>query len=335
MSAVEPLSTGNAGAIIGIGYEHADADGVATQPGVLAAIDFGDRPARHGDARRITVPLAVVGDTAATEVWRVDGEVRQGHDDDLAWAEGGGYLMLSLRADEAAHGNDPGAAAEYAYRRLLAAMAARGHRHWLRAWNYLADINDGDGDDERYRHFSRGRAQGLGELPAARYPAATAIGHHRRDAGLVVYTLSALRPGKPLENPRQVSAWRYPRQYGPVPPSFARAMLLDESAGHLLISGTASVVGHDTLHDSADRQLRETLHNLETLLATAGFRGSLADSAHWLKLYLRHGDDLATLLPLLDAAGITRHRLLCLHGDICRRDLLVEIDGVAVDQPPY
>lgn len=331
MSAVEPLSSGNASARIGIGYEHADADSIATQAGVLAAIDFGIHPANRVDARRITVPLPVVGDATVTEVWRVDGQVQHGHDNDLAWAEGGGYLVLSMRVDEGAHGNDPGAAAEYAYRRLLAAMAARGYRHWLRAWNYLADINQGDGDHERYRHFSRGRALGLGDLPAARYPAATAIGHHHRDAGLVVYTLSARQPGKPLENPRQVSAWRYPRQYGPVPPSFARAMLLDARADRLLISGTASVVGHDTLHDSADRQLRETLRNLDTLLDTAGFRASLADSEHWLKLYLRHGDDLDALLPLLDAAGIARDRLLCLHGDICRRDLLVEIDGVATD----
>ncbi len=331
MSAVEPLSPGSAAKRIGIAYEHADADQVATQLGVLAAIDFGAHPVNRGDARRITVPLPVVGDATITEVWRVDGEVRHGHDEDLGWAEGGGYLMLSLRVDEAAHGNDPAIAAEYGYRRLLSAMAARGYRHWLRAWNYLADINHGDGDNERYRHFSRGRARGLGDLPAARYPAATAIGHHQREAGLVVYTLSALHPGKPLENPRQVSAWRYPRQYGPVPPSFARAMLLDESLGQLLISGTASVVGHDTLHDSADRQLRETLHNLDTLLDTAGFPESLAESRHCLKLYLRHADDTDRLLPLLDAAGLAGDRLLCLHGDICRRDLLVEIDGIATD----
>lgn len=331
MSAVEPLSSGKAAARIGITYEHADADCIAAQTGVLAAIDFGIHPANRDDARRITVPLPVIGNAAATEVWRVDGEVRHGHDGDLAWSEGGGYLMLSLRVDESAHGDDPAAAAEYGYQRLLAAMAEHDHRHWLRAWNYLADINDGDGDNERYRHFSRGRARGLGQLPATSYPAATAIGHNDPASGLVVYTLSARQPGRPLENPRQVSAWRYPRQYGPVPPSFARAMLLDERSGRLLISGTASVVGHDTLHDSAGRQLHETLRNLETLLATAGFRDSLAASSHWLKLYLRHAHDRDVLLPLLDAAGIARDRLLYLHGDICRRDLLVEIDGIAVD----
>src|SRR3546814_7354125 len=64
-----------------------------------------------------------------------------------------------------------------------------------------------------------------------------------------VYWLAARTPGTPVENPRQVSAYRYPRQYGPQQPSFARAMLPPPgSAMPLLLSGTASVVGHATAH---------------------------------------------------------------------------------------
>src|SRR6185312_12015184 len=60
--------------------------------------------------------------------------------------------------------------------------------------------------------------------------AATAIGHHGPEGLLQVYALCAAQPGQALENPRQVSAWKYPRRYGPTAPSFARAMRLPGGA---------------------------------------------------------------------------------------------------------
>ena len=54
----------------------------------------------------------------------------------------------------------------------------------------------------------------------------------------------------PLENPRQLAAWRYPRQYGPRPPTFARAMLAPDAVRlPLMLSGTGAVVGHASLQD--------------------------------------------------------------------------------------
>ena len=86
-----------------------------------------------------------------------------------------------------------------------------------------------------------------------------------------MYCLSARQPGSPLENPRQVSAWRYPRQYGPQAPSFARGMLAAPGSSlPLLLSGTASVVGHATLHgEDTLRQLEETFANLDAGLQSA------------------------------------------------------------------
>ena len=89
-------------------------------------------------------------------------------------------------------------------------------------------------------------------------------------ARLQVYWLAARTPGTPLENPRQVSAYRYPRQYGPQPPSFARAMLPASPAMPLLLSGTAAVVGHESRHaESVAAQLDETLLNFDSLLGAA------------------------------------------------------------------
>src|SRR3546814_17247700 len=77
-----------------------------------------------------------------------------------------------------------------------------------------------------------------------------------------------LSPCTPVENPGQVSAYRYPRQYGQQQPSFARAMLPPPgSAMPLLLSGTASVVGHATAHvGELLAQLDETFNNFDALV---------------------------------------------------------------------
>jgi chorismate lyase/3-hydroxybenzoate synthase len=128
-----------------------------------------------------------------------------------------------------------------------------------------------------------------------------------------------------VENPRQVSAWRYPRQYGSTPPSFARAMSLP-ALDALAISGTAAVVGHASAHhDDLDAQLEETLVNLEALLASADMSAGF-DTQSPLKAYVRHGADAARVHDFLQQRlpGVP---VLLLHGDICRGELLVEIDG--------
>lgn len=329
MVAVEPLSLPIGAPGIRIAYERIDAAQALARSDTLAVIGFGAAPAPAGDPRRLDVPLQVLhGPADVLETWCVDGPVRHGRDGGLAWAQGGGYLLASLVvAEPDRSGAGARAAAAQAYGQLLGALAAHGHPHLLRAWNYLTDINLGAGEQERYRHFSVGRAQGIAALPAENFPAATAIGRLDGRADLVVYALAGREPGRPVENPRQVSAYRYPRQYGPVPPSFARAMRVPTRPPTLLISGTASVVGHESLHDQVDPQARETLRNLDALVQAAGMGPRLDPARALLKAYVRHAADAPTLAALLADAGVPAERLLLLHGDICRADLLLEIDG--------
>lgn len=310
-----------------IAYEPPAAMAAALRDDVLAMISFGAQVATD-DPRQLVVPLHMVDESpAVVEVWRVEDRVRHGYDDGMAWSEGGGYLFVALCLDETAHGG-PDGAAEHAYRRLLAGVRGRGYPNLLRAWNYLGDINHGDGDGERYRHFSIGRARGMGDWPAAEFPAATAIGHMHPDRELLVYALAARQPGQPVENPRQVSAYHYPRQYGPVPPSFARAMRVHTEPPTLLISGTASVVGHATAHvGDVAAQAVETLRNLDSLVRSAGLGPRLDRRGACLKAYLRHREHAPVLRAVLADAGIPPQQVLFLHGDICRRELLLEIDG--------
>lgn len=289
----------------------------------LAAFGFGRHAPLYDDPRWMRIALEPLG-PGLTEVWEVPGDVSHGRDGDLRWSRGGGWLFAAVECREDDHGGTEAAAA-HAYGLLSEFVATGNEQHVQRIWNYLGAINDGSGDDERYKHFCTGRIRGMGEVFAQGFPAATAIGHRADPALLQVYLLATDRPGTRVENPRQVSAWRYPRQYGRTPPSFARATLLPAD-DVLAISGTAAVVGHASAHaGDIDAQLSETLRNLEALLETGGLPGGFDRHAP-LKAYVRHAGDAARV-EAFAARHLPDAPLLIVHGDICRAELLVEIDG--------
>ncbi|EIL93708.1 hypothetical protein [Rhodanobacter spathiphylli] len=307
-----------------VSYRMAEPAAALAESGTLAAFGFGKHAPRSGDPRHLQVPLEAFEGPAPLELWQVDAPVSSGSDGAMHWAAGGGWLFASIELDEREHGGAT-ATAELAYRQLHQLVSARAEHHVQRVWNYLGAINHGDGDAEHYKHFCDGRASGMGDFFSEGFPAATAIGHHGDAHHLQVYLLACDRPGRKVENPRQISAWRYPRQYGRTPPSFARAMILP--AGDVLaISGTAAVVGHASAHQhDLDAQLAETMVNLDALLANAGMASGF-DSHSPLKAYVRHRGDAARVREFL-GRRLPGVPVLLLHGDICRSELLFEIDG--------
>lgn len=306
-----------------VAYVPAD---TAPGPQTLALVRYGN--ARCSDARVIDVPLAPLS-APLSEHWTSELPVQQGRSDGFTYTHNGRVLLAQAWLDESALGDMAGAA-RMLYRQLGALLEAQGYPHCLRTWNYFGDIHRGSGDQERYRQFVAGRYDALAAPQFERsLPAATAIGTHA--PGLLVYVLAAREPGVQIENPRQTSAFRYPAEYGPRSPSFSRATLLRASGeAQLLVSGTASIVGHATQHaGDAGAQLDEIAHNLRALLAQAS---SPAGAAHWraqaLKLYVRDRAQAKVLTERLHATFGNDLPMLCLEGDVCRHDLLVEIEGI-------
>lgn len=298
----------------------------------LALVGFGG-VALPDDPRAVRVNLAPLAGAPRVECWHARGAVRLGRADGLRWAADDSHLFGVVEIDERECGGIEAAARE-AYARIRARTAGSAHPHLLRLWNFIDAINEGSGDAERYRRFCVGRAAGLALDPDATHAAATAIGRRDGVPLLQVLWLAARDAGRSHENPRQVSAYRYPRQYGPTPPSFARAMR--GPGGTLYVSGTASVVGHETRHPGELRaQLDETLHNLEHLLGHAARQDAVPAlfGAHSpLKVYLREPRAVAAVEARLRERLPAGTPYLVLAGDICRSDLLVEIDGT-VCQP--
>ena len=241
---------------------------------------------------------------------------RIAHDDTLLYAE------WSL--DEAAHGGIEAAATE-AYRQIAVLLADSGYPHPVKIWHYLGAINDGAGDDERYRRFCVGRAAALD--PGQPLPAATAIGLQTPPDRLTVFLLAAKVAGTRIENPRQVPAYEYPRAYGPVSPSFSRAMLMPW--GQLFVSGTAAVVGHETKHpENTGAQLRELALNLDALVAKAESIGGRQLVPSALKIYVRRREDLAEVEALAARLFPADCPRLTVLADISRADLRVEVEAL-------
>jgi chorismate lyase/3-hydroxybenzoate synthase len=151
---------------------------------------------------------------------------------------------------------------------------------------------------------------------------------------LNIHFLAAKQPGTHVENPRQVRAYEYPPIYGPSSPSFARATLQPSISGsQLLISGTASVVGHVSAHiGDPGKQTLEIIHNLNALIAQTEqlhgvARGQWCAQA-FFKIYIRHPEHFATIRDILKEQLPSHTQVLFLQGEMCRSELLLEIEGI-------
>ena len=300
-------------------------------------------------ALEITTPaLGQTGDTL--ELWHTDLPVRTGTlgllhyamtddvlfgaicipdtDSDVAQYPAGGYnpLRPSLLQQ----------VSEQAYLAVFAALESLGYPHLLRVWNYFSAINAETCGMERYLQFNIGRQDAFRKMARpflADAPAACALGTH--GGGLNVYFLAAKVPPLALENPRQISAYFYPDQYGPRTPSFSRAALASLPGQRwLFISGTASIVGHQTVHGGDVRaQTEETLRNIAVLLAQANLAEVSAATEAWTwaamqyKVYVRHAADFEAVRAVLDAQLPPAAVRFYVQADVCRDDLLMEIEA--------
>jgi hypothetical protein len=271
------------------------------------------------------------------DAWVADGGLEQRRHGCVRYTSNGEWLHGVAELDDAVTDGGLRAATYRAYADLFEVLAHSESPHLLRLWNYITDINLETGGSERYREFNAGRQQAFIEAERSAFegsPAACALG--TRTGPLRVYFLAGRRAPLAIENPRQVSAYRYPQTYGPRSPSFSRAALADIGGGRqaLFISGTASIVGHETLHvGDVRRQTQESLANIAVLREIAAQRAGASFDADRLlyTVYVRRLDDLDAVRSeferVVGAHSRAAREALYLHADICRAALLVEIEA--------
>lgn len=199
-----------------------------------------------------------------------------------------------------------------------------------RTWFYLDEILSW------YDVFNRARNDifhSLGVMngnPMSMVPASTGIwgrnarGHH------CTLDLLAMRPteGKPfavrrIVNPKQNEATAYGS-------AFSRGMAVSlESAKYVFISGTASIdeAGVSVYRNDIERQIIRTLENVQTLL---GVEHSELKDICQATAFVKHGEHLPIFHSIAKQMGLDTSGIVCLEADVCRDELLFELDAAAV-----
>jgi len=299
---------------------------------VLGVIGFGQRLPVPSSPAPIWVDIPVLeGSGTILEVWTSNTPVTIDHHQGLTGTSDGTMLFGSMTLEQLA-GETLQALAKQAYTQIFEFIDHHDYRNLLRVWHYFPQINDNDEHGlERYRGFNVGRheafvasSRSIGE---ENVPAASALGS---DSGsLTIYFMASKQAGKAVDNPRQVSAYHYPHSFGPRSPIFVRAM--SATVGNqqcFFISGTASIVGYETVHQGdVEKQTGETMLNLRALLEQEP-RYNAKQGRMLLKIYLRHMHDLEVVRAKVQAEFGSACKAVYLHSNICRSDLLLEIEGV-------
>jgi len=231
------------------------------------------------------------------------------------------------------------------------AQAGMGVDQLVRTWIYVNEITKARDGIQRYQELNRARTDFFRDIPFGKrlayasasrcaFPASTGIGTSGNSITMACLALDTSRPDvfvRPLENPNQTPAYAYESSYSPQSPKFSRGMVIVQGRfASFLVSGTASIVNSKTVHvgDPA-RQTEQTLDNIERLIAPenvqrsglTGFGAGARDIAK-LRVYVKRIEDYAVCREVVE------HRwpavpAIYLCADICRADLLVEIEAVA------
>lgn len=276
----------------------------------------------------------------AYETWRFESKMQTGSTGTLHYRYCDELLLGHISLDETQFPGDGERSAlqratAAAYQEIFTLLNQMQYAHLWRVWNFIPRINEIEHGLERYRQFNIDRQAVFaanGRAIAGNVPAASAVG--TATGNLTLYFIAGRSAPLAIENPRQTAAYHYPAEYGPRTPVFARASTVTCAGEDLLfISGTASIVGHRTLHENdVVAQTRELLANIDSLLVAANEsaqRRKFARTDLAYKVYVRHSTDFERIKTEIERWLGAIPDAIYLKADICRAELLVEVEASA------
>lgn len=248
-----------------------------------------------------------------------------------------------------------------AYLRSLNAFQRLGHQleqngfcseQIVRTWIYQGHLVLPEGKTQRYKELNRARTDFFEGVPFLKdylpsghrgdvYPASTGIGADDVDVVLGAIAVSASREDftvVPLENPNQTSAFDYGTVYSPQSPKFSRAMAVAVKNSCLVfVSGTASITESESrFPENPEKQTEQTLDNIAALIDSTnlekhGISGFVSDLSHLksARVYVKRPNELAVIKSVCDKR-LGNIPTLYTIADVCRPELLVEIEGFVV-----
>ena len=215
----------------------------------------------------------------------------------------------------------------------------------IRQWNYVTDIlgqdASGQGIRQNYQEFNEVRGKWYASNGLTHdFPAATGIGTLGKGVRLEILAGKVEKGFEifSLKNPIQQDAHQYSQEklVGAVretTPLFERGkMVFGQGHGHIWVSGTAAIRGEESIGGSVLEQTEVTCDNIDQLVNVDNLMDSgLSQGNYFLKpLYIRgyvkQSDDGPAVRQFLHE----RYPEALVHvltADVCREELLVEIEG--------
>ncbi|HBT75919.1 MAG TPA: hypothetical protein DEB39_03140 [Planctomycetaceae bacterium] len=239
----------------------------------------------------------------------------------------------------------------WAFRRLERVLISQdmSPSNLVRTWIYQGNLTLDEGRVQRYNELNRARStffEGRRFVEpllfpgynGIAFPASTGIGADDVDITMAATAIATDRDDVlvvPIENPGQTPAFDYGSRYSQKSPKFSRATAIEyDDLCRILISGTASITDSETrFPDDITAQTHQTLDNIAALIGCdnlskhelQGYSATLRDLDVY-RVYIKNPRDYPVVRAICeerigDAPGIYT------IADVCRDDLLVEIEG--------
>lgn len=205
----------------------------------------------------------------------------------------------------------------------------------IRQWNYIEHITEVNDGVQNYQLFNDARSDFYSSADWLNgYPAATGIGCDAGGVTVVVYAVKGFKgANKPIDNPLQIPAHKYSgkvlasgKEVASTTPKFERGRLLMDV---VFVSGTAAIKGENSeFSDDACVQAKEAIDVVEHLVKPCniskdctGFHFDL------MRVYVRRQEDMETVREVF-MAHFGNTPIHFLTADICRPELLLELEGI-------
>ncbi len=214
----------------------------------------------------------------------------------------------------------------------------------VRQWNYIGHITAVENNLQNYQEFNNKRALFYKDSTWKNgFPAATGISMdiHALIISLVAVQFHHAASIFPLNNSLQLAAHRYSEQVlanssEKETPKFERGKLLISGQNACcFISGTAAILGEKSLCvDCVKAQTMQTISLIRHLISVENIKENGIDFSGELKIvhlrvYVKHAADFQKVREVVEAElpGIN---VFYVCAPVCRDELLVEIEGVAL-----
>lgn len=221
----------------------------------------------------------------------------------------------------------------------------------VRQWNYIENITkiiEEGSERQHYQIFNDVRSSFYGKSEFINgYPSATGIG---MDTGGVVIDFIAVSPSpkltiKPIKNPGQIDAFKYSEKVlvgkslneslKKTSPKFERGKVLQTlDAARIYVSGTAAILGENIVHKkNIEKQTLVTIENIKNLISVENLKSiglhlnPEKKSFSYIRTYVKHQKDISAVKAICEKQ-FKSENFQYLVSDICREDILVEIEGL-------